>query len=54
MRVLLTILCWALAALFVWTALQRPERGFVTGLLALAAGAAFVAGVVTLRWGRQQ
>ena len=54
MRILLAVLCWALAAFLVWEALQRSgERGFLTGLLALAAGAAFVAGVVILRWNRQ-
>jgi hypothetical protein len=54
MRVLLAVLCWALAAFFVWEALQRTgERGFLTGFLALAAGAAVVAGVVILRWDRQ-
>ena len=53
MRIPLAGLCWALAAFLVWAALQRSERGFITGLLALAAGAAFVAGVVILRWDRQ-
>jgi hypothetical protein len=54
MRVLLMVLCWAMAAFLVWEALQRSaERGIVTGLLALAAGAAFVASIVVLRWNRQ-
>jgi hypothetical protein len=54
MRVLLAVLCWALAAFLVWEALQRSaERGIITGLLALAAGAAFVAGIVIVRWNRQ-
>lgn len=53
MRVLLAVLCWGLAAFVVWETLQRSaQRGFVTGLLALAAGAAFVAGLVILRWRR--
>jgi hypothetical protein len=54
MRVLLAGLCWALAAFLVWEGLQRSERGFVTGLLALAAGMAFVAGVVILRWDKER
>ena len=55
MRALLAVLCWAMAAFLVREALQRSaERGIVTGLLALAAGAAFVAGIVILRWNRQQ
>jgi hypothetical protein len=53
MRMLPTVLCWALAAFLVWQGLQSSMRGFATGLLALAAGAAFVAGVVILRWDRQ-
>jgi Zn-dependent protease with chaperone function len=54
MRALLVVLCWAMAAFLVWEALQRSvERGIVTGLLALAAGAAFVASIVILRWNRQ-
>ena len=55
MRIFLAGLCWALAAFLVWEALQRSaERGIVTGLLALAASAAFVAGIVILRWNRQR
>jgi hypothetical protein len=54
MRVPLAVLCWALAAFLAWEGLQRSgERGFLTGLLALAAGAAVVAGVVILRWDRR-
>jgi len=53
MRVLLVVLCWVMTAFLVWAALQRSaERGIVTGLLALAAGAAFVASIVILRWNR--
>jgi hypothetical protein len=53
MRVLLVVLCWAITAFLVWEALQRAERGIVTGLLALAAGAAFVASIIILRWNQQ-
>jgi|GEM_PF-2760207 len=54
MRVLLAVLCWALAIFFVGAALQRStERGFSTGILALAAGGAFVAGLVIVRWNRE-
>jgi len=54
MRVLLAVLCWAITAFLVWEALQgSAERGIVTGLLALAAGAAFVTGIVILRWNQQ-